>query len=103
MSVVNSVTRGLKQEARILASFVTSPKGPFETVDQIIKTGRSTVRQAARSMTGGRKPFNALRLGGASMKPLARIKRSGLSPQKLRAQAKRRIPRGMKVARRVIR
>jgi len=43
MTVIENVMNGAKQEVGHVVSFVQSPKGPFETVDAMVRTARSVV------------------------------------------------------------
>ena len=40
---------GAKNQARILKGFATTPTGPFQTVDRMIASGRSTARRVIGS------------------------------------------------------
>lgn len=44
MTVIDVLLRGVKQEAQHVIGFATTPTGPFSTIDQMITTARSTVR-----------------------------------------------------------
>jgi hypothetical protein len=44
MTVVDVLIRGARQEAQHIIGFVTTPTGPFTTVDQMVTTARRTVR-----------------------------------------------------------
>ena len=43
MTIVDNVMSGAKQEVQIVKSFIQSPKGPFETVDSMVRTARNVV------------------------------------------------------------
>ena len=43
MTVVDAVVRGVKREVQDVKSFVQTPKGPFETLDDMVGDIRQTV------------------------------------------------------------
>lgn len=49
MTVVDVVISGAKEELRNVTDFISTPSGPFETVDKVVKTARRTARRAASS------------------------------------------------------
>jgi len=55
MSVVNVLKRGVQSEVQNIKRFVTTPTGPFETLDAMIRDARAAMREAARAI-GIRKP-----------------------------------------------
>lgn len=63
MSVIDVLASGARKEAQNVKDFVTTPKGVFETADQIIRDARSTVRDAA-SAVGMPTLFGQRRLSG---------------------------------------
>jgi len=102
---IDTLIRGVKQEGTIVRSFATTPKGPFETIDRMVRTARSTVRGTARaagvpSLRGqlkgqkklgyrifGKNPFGSL---GKQLSParvgkgiIKRVTTKGLLPQGL--------------------
>lgn len=50
MSVVDVLAKGVRKEAQNLKSFVTTPSGPFQTVDKMVVDARRTVREVAESV-----------------------------------------------------
>lgn len=46
---INTLLRGVKQEGAIIRNLATSPQGPFGTIDKMVKTARTTVRNTARA------------------------------------------------------
>jgi len=54
--VVDVLIRGARREIQHVIDFATTPVGPFETVDKMVKTARQTVRDVA-SEVGVRIPF----------------------------------------------
>ncbi|MBA7607193.1 hypothetical protein ES703_14351 [subsurface metagenome] len=63
MSVIDVVASGARKEAQNIKDFVTTPKGVFETADQMIRDARSTVRGAA-SAAGVPTMFGQRRFAG---------------------------------------
>lgn len=55
MPIVEIVKSGARNQANTLVSFLTTPVGPFETVDRMVKNARSTARQVFQQ-TGVRAP-----------------------------------------------
>jgi len=94
MTVVDAVLRGAQREARIMADFATSPRGPFETVDMMVKTVRTTARDAARSV--GFSPLHGMHgmSLGSRVKPLMKIPSKLLRGQNVLGQTIRRLPIG---------
>lgn len=50
MSAVDIVVRGAKQQVGNVIDFVTTPVGPFETVDKMVKNTRNTARSLLRQV-----------------------------------------------------
>jgi hypothetical protein len=46
---IDTLRRGMKQEGAIIRNLATSPQGPFGTIDKMVKTARTTVRNTARA------------------------------------------------------
>lgn len=61
MSAVDVLIRGVKKEVNNIVSFFTTPKGPFETIDQLVKDARRTARELVETTAGGRTPLKLLR------------------------------------------
>jgi hypothetical protein len=52
-AMVDVVTRGVKKEIDNVREFLTTPKGVFETVDEIIVDARTTGRELVRTVRPG--------------------------------------------------
>jgi hypothetical protein len=50
MAILDTLMRGVREEINTLTSFATTPKGVFETVDEMIRVGRRTVRESIESV-----------------------------------------------------
>ena len=50
MSVVDSIIRGAKKEAQDVKTFIQTPKGPFETVDAMVRDARQIVFDSLRAV-----------------------------------------------------
>jgi len=48
--VIDVARKGVRSVANALVEFVTTPKGPFETVDEIVKTTRETARDVLKTV-----------------------------------------------------
>lgn len=46
---LDTLLRGVKREGAIIRDFAMTPKGPFETIDRMVRTVRTTVRGTARA------------------------------------------------------
>lgn len=45
-AIIDVIMRGVQREAGNVMDFLTTPKGPFETVDAVVKDARLTAREA---------------------------------------------------------
>jgi 3-hydroxyacyl-CoA dehydrogenase len=50
MTVADVIIRGVKREIDNVVSFLTSPMGPFEALDRIVRDARSTVREVLQTV-----------------------------------------------------
>lgn len=50
MTVIDALVRGAKGEVQVVKSFVTSPKGVFEAVDDMIKVARTAAFESEASV-----------------------------------------------------
>ena len=53
MSVVDVLMRGVRQEIENVKEFITTPKGVFETIDEIIVDARRTGRELVQTVRPG--------------------------------------------------
>lgn len=56
MAVLDVLVRGAQREVSNIKDFVTTVKGPFETVDALVRDARLTVREVGQAV-GVRVPF----------------------------------------------
>ncbi|HDN18285.1 MAG TPA: hypothetical protein ENF41_04410 [Candidatus Bathyarchaeota archaeon] len=52
MKAVDIVIRGVSRQVDTVMDFLTTPKGVFETVDQIIRNARMTVKEVTGMSLG---------------------------------------------------
>ena len=67
-AVVDVLMRGVQREVENIKEFVTTPKGVFETLDEIIVDARRTGREVVQTVRPGV-------LRGQRIEPLRRLRR----------------------------
>jgi len=66
-AVMNVLSRGVRKEVENIREFITTPKGPFQTLDEMVVDARRTGRELVQTIRPG--------LVGQKIEPVERLRR----------------------------